>query len=348
MKSNRKINVKRVFLLALLFVAVAVSSVAVLFGLYDRESVSAGEESIREVAVAESSAAPSDTAVEGDTEKWKEGIVSYNGRNYRYRSRLKNYLIMGIDNDGIAEEAADGLSGGQSDAMFLVCLDTEAKSVKIIAINRNTMVPVDIYDENGEYLGRMDLQICLQHGYGDGMKLSCSRSVEAVERMFDNVPISGYIALNMGGIENLNDAIGGVTLTPEQDVVYNGLRIDKGEEITLNGKQAYAWLRARDIDQFGSADMRLERHMQYISAFLKKLMSDTGKASAIYEAVSDYMVTSVDPVKLINSTKGVSFSDEDMVTVKGETILNGEYEEFHADSEALKEVIMNVFYEEVK
>jgi LCP family protein required for cell wall assembly len=232
--------------------------------------------------------------------------------------------------------------------MFLVSLDTETKSIKVIAINRNTMVPVDIYDENGEYLGRMDLQICLQHGYGDGMKLSCSRSVEAVERMFDNVPISGYIALNMGGIESLNDAIGGVTLTPGQDVVYDGLRINKGEEITLNGKQAYAFLRARDVDQFGSADMRLERHMQYITAFLKKLMNDTGKAAAVYEAVSDYMVTSVDPVKLINSTKGLSFTDEDMITVAGETILNDEYEEFHVDPEALKEVIMTVFYEEVK
>jgi hypothetical protein len=37
-----------------------------------------------------------------------------------------------------------------------------------------------------------------------------------------------------------------------------------------------------------------------------------------------------------------------MITVAGETILNGEYEEFHADPEALKAVIMTVFYEEVK
>ncbi len=335
-------------MLALLFVAAVVSSVAVLFGLYDKESVNASEENTGRETVTQTETAIRNASEPNDAEKWKEGIISYNGADYRYRSRLKNYLIMGIDNDGIAEEAADGLSGGQSDAMFLVSLDTAGKSVKVIAINRNTMVPVDIYDENGEYLGRMDLQICLQHGYGDGMKLSCTRSVEAVERLFDNVPISGYIALNMGGIENLNDAIGGVTLTPEQDVVYDGLRINKGEEITLNGKQAYAFLRARDIDQFGSADMRLERHMQYITAFLKKLMNDTGKAAAVYEAVSDYMVTSVDLVKLINSTKDMSFSDEDMITVDGQTVLNGEYEEFHTDPQALKDVIMTVFYEEVK
>ena len=59
-----------------------------------------------------------------------------------------------------------------------------------------------------------------KHGYGDGMELSCERSVAAVSRLFYNLPISGYAAINMGAIPALNDAVGGVQVTVLDDVIY--------------------------------------------------------------------------------------------------------------------------------
>ncbi|MBQ7562799.1 MAG: LCP family protein [Lachnospiraceae bacterium] len=338
-------------MIAFLFVAAAISATAIYFGFSGNRPVNASEETKEQVTEAQSGTEETyevSSVPETDGEKWQEGMVAYNGKIYKYKDSVKNYLFMGIDNDDIVSEAPDGLSGGQSDAMFLLSIDSRNEKISVIAINRNTIVPVDIYDESGTYLGQMPLQICLQHGYGDGMKLSCSRSVEAVKRLFNNIPVSGYISLNMGGIPALNDAIGGIELTPVQDVSFKGITITRGVRLTLNGRQAYAYLRARDVDEFGSADKRLKRQVQYITIYLEKLMKDSSKAGAVYDAVSDYMVTSVDLVKLVGSAKNMEFSVRDMITIPGNTILNGEYEEFYPDPQGLQDIIMNVFYEEVE
>ena len=68
--------------------------------------------------------------------------------------------------------------------MFLAVMNPHDKSVSIIAVNRNAMALVDVYDEDGVYMGQYTKQITLQHGYGDGMELSCERSVAAVSRTF--------------------------------------------------------------------------------------------------------------------------------------------------------------------
>ena len=278
-------------------------------------------------------------------EKWNEGLIMYDGQLYKYNENLQNYLFMGIDNDNIAAPAADGISGGQSDAMFLLVLDEVKRDVKIIAINRNTMVPVDVYDEEGNFLVQMELQICLQHGYGDGMKLSCIRSVEAVDRLFRNVPISGYMSLNMGGLAAVNDAIGGVEITPIESVKRGDIVIPQGTPINLTGEQAYAYIRTRDVDKFASANDRLERQKQYILAFIRKLLDNPGLANKLYEAGQDYIVASIDLPKLINSAKDMTFDENSMYTIKGETEFKDDFEQFRPDEEEMIRLILEVFYQ---
>ncbi|MCR5268636.1 MAG: LCP family protein [Lachnospiraceae bacterium] len=280
-------------------------------------------------------------------EKWSEGIVVYNGKKYRYKNGLQNYLFLGIDNDEKVAPAADGISGGQSDAMFLLITDRNAQEIKIIAINRNTIVPIDVYDEAGNYLVQMDLQICLQHGYGDGMKLSCTRSVDAVNRLFKGIPISGYIALNMGGLPAVNDAIGGVELTPIESVKRGDITIKKGESVVLNGEQAYAYLRTRDVDAFGSANDRLKRQEQYILAVIEKLLADPSKANRIYEDGADYIVASIDLPKLVKDSKDMIFTEDQLYAVPGETVFRDDFERYEVDEDGMIRLILNVFYEEL-
>lgn len=280
-------------------------------------------------------------------EKWNEGLIRYRGKFYRYKENLQNYLFLGIDNDGIVEPAADGISGGQSDAMFLLVVDHAKQEVSIIAINRNTIVPIDVYDREGNFIVQMDLQICLQHGYGDGMKLSCMRSVEAVDRLFRGIPISGYISLNMGGLADVNDAIGGVELTPIESIKRGEIVLQKGEPLTLSGEQAYVYLRTRDVDEFGSANGRLERQEQYIKAFIAKLMQNPSLGNKLYEAGKDYMVASIDLPKLINSTKDMTFDDDHMYNIVGDTEFADGFERYNVNEQALIELILTVFYEEM-
>lgn len=287
------------------------------------------------------------TLADFSDEKWDEGPVSYGGKLYQYKSGLQNYLFLGIDNDEKVAPAEDGISGGQSDAMFLLVTDRTRREISIIAINRNTIVPIDVYDTEGNYIVQMDLQICLQHGYGDGMKLSCTRSVEAVNRLFKGIPISGYLSLNMGGLAAVNDAMGGVEITPVESIKRGDIVITKGKPVTLNGEEAYAYLRTRDVDAFGSANDRLKRQEQYIAAVIKKLLSEPSKADRIYEAGEDYIVASIDLPKLVRDAKEMTFTDDRLYTLPGETEFKDDFERYNVDEDGMIRLILDVFYEEL-
>ena len=116
--------------------------------------------------------APVLESTESTEEGWQDGWIRYNGQIYAYNEDIMTFLVMGVDNDDVVKKAKDGLSGGQADAMFLAVMNPHDKSVSIIAINRNAMALVDVYDEDGVYMGQYTKQITLQHGYGDGMELS--------------------------------------------------------------------------------------------------------------------------------------------------------------------------------
>lgn len=286
-------------------------------------------------------------------EKWQEGIISYQGRNYIYNSKLKVYLLMGVDSDEPVSAFSEETGGGQSDAMFLLIVNEERQELSVISINRNTMTDIDIYNENGYGLGSMKAQICLQHAFGDGRKLSCSRSVNAVSKLFYNLPISGYMAINMGAIPALNDSVGGVEVEVLQDLNFPeaGVKLKEGEVVTLKGKEAYYYLKGRDITKFNSATERLRREEQYIISFMSTLKSASGgktaKAEDVYYSVADYLVTNLNFADLVENLLGYDFQPERMYTVPGETVKGEKFEEYNVDQEAFYDLIIQIFYQEV-
>lgn len=290
---------------------------------------------------------------ENEEENWEEGDILYQDIHYRYNEEILTFLFMGIDKMGKVRVLKDGIKGGQSDAIFLLVLDPKMKEVSVISVNRNTMTDVDVYDKRGEFVGTTKAQLALQHGYGDGGKISCERSVKAVSNFFYGVPIHGYCAINMGAITRINDAVGGVSLIALDDVP--SINVRKGQEITLKGKRAYAYLHDRDVTSFGSAGGRLERQKQYIDLYADKAIAqmkeDISFPVKLYNTIDDYMVTDVsaDEVSYL-STQILDYHLEDtrMLSLQGETILNEKLEEFHADDRALYELILDVFYYEVE
>ena len=286
-------------------------------------------------------------------EKWQEGIIEYKGRNYLYNPDLKIILLMGVDNDGPAEAVEKMDQGGQSDAMFLLIANEAEQELSVFSIHRNSMTDIDMYDSNGKFVATLPAQICLQHSFGDGRKLSCSRSVEAVSKMFHNLPIYGYVALNMGGVPAVNDSIGGVELEVLQDLKYpeRGVKLKKGDVVRLNGQEAYCYLRGRDVNEYDSATLRLRREEQYIIQFMKQLKEsaggNSGKAEDVYCAIEDYLVTNLNFTDVVETLMGYDFQEERMYTVPGETSQEGVYEEYHIDEEAFYDLMIQVFYKEV-
>ena len=119
-----------------------------------------------------------------------EGQILYDGNIYERNEDLITILIMGIDKETYTEvggasweeEEGSELAGGQADALFLLLLNPHNKQADLIAINRNSMTDVDVFDADGNYTGVFTKQIALQHGYGDGGEESCKRQVQAVSR----------------------------------------------------------------------------------------------------------------------------------------------------------------------
>ena len=297
---------------------------------------------------------PVEETTEEEKVVWQDDWIKHNGKVYDYNEDIITFLVMGIDKSGDVKEVKEGTNGGQADAEFLLVLDPHKKSICVIGINRNTMADVDIYDNTGAYVDTVKAQIAVQHGFGNGVEESCEYQVKAVRKLLYDLPIHGYAAINMSAVPTINDLVGGVDLTAIEDMRKVDYRLREGENIHLNGELAYLYVRWRDYYQFGSADKRLERQKQYLKAFIQKAKSEgkknIGIVSDIYKAVSDEMTTNItmdESLYLAPEVVDYSFSENNFRMIQGETVMGDKFEEFYPDEQALYEMILDVFYEEV-
>lgn len=291
---------------------------------------------------------------EEEEEVWQSGWVKYEDKIYAYNEDILTFLIMGIDKNSEVKEVEEGTRGGQADALFLLTLNPHNREAKIIGINRNTMTDIDIYNEEGAYVTTTKAQLAVQHGFGNGMEESCEYQKKAVSKLMYDLPIHGYCAINMSGIETINDAVGGVEVLVLEDLTKADAALVKGESVHLTGKNAFWYVKYRDTKEFGSADKRLERQKQYLTAFTAKakeaIRKDVTVPVKLYQAISSMMVTdvTVDEVAYLSSKAAdYYFPTGGFRTLTGETVMGERFEEFYADEEALYRLILEVFYEEV-
>lgn len=327
--------------------------------LYARSK--AGTPTLDTVETEEQASAPE------EVEEWEAGWVRYKGDVYAYNEDILPILFMGIDDNNPVKEAEDSVHGGQADSLFLLIMNPHTKQISLLSINRNTMAEIDVYEPDGTYVGKQVRQICLAHGFGNGLAQSCERQVSAVSELLYDLPIGAYVSLNMGAIPTINDAIGGVTLTAIEDVPYQQYAfvtsgknpivgtIKKGEEVTLDAAKAYAYTRWRKTDEDFSADARLERQKQYLREFMKTmkpvLKSNPSKAISLYNAVSPYMVTNIDITELsylVGQIGDYSLNIDEVYSLAGESVTTERYEEFHVDEDALYDLMIKLFYEKVE
>lgn len=307
-------------------------------------------------------ALPARMVGEETAEPLPAGAIRYNGKTYAYKQDVITFLCMGIDRNGVVEASEDLYQGGQADTLILAVLDQKEKKISLIAVNRDTMTEISVFDRNGLYAGKETAQIALAHAYGDGLEQSCENTVEAVSHLFYGIPIHGYFAMNMEVINILNDAIGGVTVTIPESAAGADMEIDNqryktgwqtGETVHLMGNDAYTFVRYRDVEQAESADARLERQKQYLQAFALQaktaIKADLTLPVRLYGEIAPYMVTDIsarEAVYLTGEAIDYKFSEEDIYSMQGEVKMGEIFEEFYQDDTALYELILKVFYEE--
>lgn len=286
---------------------------------------------------------------------WKEGWIRYQGRIYEYNEDILTFLVMGIDKMEEVSESEDEISGGQSDALFLVIANPDDRSIRILAINRDTMTDIVAYHAGaGGTSPTVTGQIAVQHGFGDGRELSCELTRDAVSKLFYDLPISGYVSVNMAAIPEINDAVGGVDVTCLEDMSRMIKGAKEGVELHLEGMNAFWYVKYRDTAIFESARGRLARQKQYLTKFMEKAIAATRQNIALpidlYGKLKQYMVTDVttdELAYLASELAGYSFDQGAIYMMEGTTVQGEKYEEFYPDYDALRDLMIQLFYREV-
>lgn len=277
--------------------------------------------------------------------------VLYDGHTYRLNTNLTTILFLGVDKRELAEDAVSG-EGGQADAVMLIAMDTETGKTKLLCISREAYAQVDVYSAGGSFIGTRSEQLCLAYAYGDGKKTSCENMRRSVSRLLYGLPIGKYLALDMDGVVAANEAVGGVTLTSISDLkLYeSGRELHAGEEITLHGRDAEAYIRARDHAKLESNLERMERQKQYMLEFAKLVTTrskeDLTTPVTLFSALSPYMETdlSLSDVAFLSTCYLQNGAAFDFRSVDGTADrLNGS-PVYYLDDEDLFEAILDVFY----
>lgn len=191
-------------------------------------------------------------------------------------------LLLGIDtgDDGRVEQ-------GRSDTTIVATVNPRDKQTTLVSLVRDTYVDIP-----GQ--GKQDK---LNHAYAFG---GASLAMDTVENYL-NIPINHYVSINMAGLKELVNAVGGIEVNNNLTFSQDGYDFTIGK-ISLDGEQALSYSRMRYEDPNGDYG-RQERQRKVIEGIVQKVLSlnSVSNYQEILTAVSDNMKTdlSFDDMKKI-------------------------------------------------
>ena len=292
------------------------------------------------------------TAVTREEAEEKEAIY-YNGSKYVPNKDLSTLLILGID-DPVLTESETVRNQSQADFILLAVFDPAAETCKMIQINRDSMCEIPLLDSAGKNIGTRKEQIALSHTYGSSQAQRCENTVKAVTDLMYGIKIDNYFAITMDGIPILNDPVGGVTVTIEDDFTGVDETLIKGETVTLTSENVEHYVRSRFTRQDDSTNIaRMRRQRTYMSGLFQKLgeanRKDSGFFLRAYDAISGSMVSDCSVDQMSDYAELLSdYQLSDIVTLEGESVLGETYMEYYPDEAALQQLVIDTFYQKVE
>lgn len=274
-KKNRKKVIKRRVILGIVAALVGLLIGAVLFGLwykhylYTRMEIIPTEESATIVDESGNTVFIADL-----TEPTEFELITNEG--------IHNFLLIGVDARGSGRNVR-----GNSDVNMVMSVDSEAGTIKMISIAR------DSYAYVPGYSNPMKINAAMAYGGPDLLEAT-------IENML-RIEIDGYAFVNFYNMANVIDAVGGVYVYASESEVYaeHGLNWNLAElnnlqgldpsyqavsgsgNLWLNGRQAVAYARIRYV---GNGDYeRSERQVEVLRSLLSQYsaMSVTSKVAAM-------------------------------------------------------------------
>lgn len=188
-----------------------------------------------------------------------------------------NVLLLGVDQ---REDDA-----GRSDALMVMSLDPANNSMKLISIPR---------DSRTEIVGHGTTDK-INHAYAFG---GVDMAIDTVENFLDT-DIDYFAEMNMEGLSDFVDAVGGITVNNQLDWIDEGY-YEKGYhyaqgEIQLDGPKAMGYVRMRHLDPDGDFG-RNARQRQVIQAVIDKgaSINSVSKIDDILGALGNNVETNMD------------------------------------------------------
>ena len=193
-------------------------------------------------------------------------------------------------------------------------------------------------------------QLALAHTYGSGGKDSCENTLKAVSGYLYGIGIDHYVSFTMDAITILNDSVGGVTVTVNDDFTGIDDTLVKGQTVTLYGQHAVNFIRSRmSMTEDPTNLNRLSRQREYLSSLYDRIRqvsaSDGDIIDSAFVKITDYIVTDTTVNTLSQlAEKLTGYEFLGIETIEGETVKGERFTEFYADEELLQKQIIRLFY----
>ena len=166
-----------------------------------------------------------------------------------------NVLLLGTDTGALGRSYK-----GRTDTIMMMTVNPKQGKTTIVSLPRDMKVNLP------DYADESPAKINAAYTYG-GVK----EAIKTIQKYYQ-VPIDGYLLVNMGGLEKAINQVGGVEVTSPLTFDYEGYHFTKGTTYTMNGKKALAFSRMRYDDPDGDYG-RQKRQRIIIMALLKKTAS---------------------------------------------------------------------------
>lgn len=280
--------------------------------------------------------------------------ITWKDKEYQYNSLITTVLYAGLDSTDPLKASETYSNKARADSISVVILDKKKKKMSILALNRDTMTEIRRYTRTGEDMGTYVSHLGYAYSYGDGGEVSCEDLKEAVEKLL-GISIDEYAVTNQSSITSINDLVGGVTVTvPNDDLAAMYPELKKGAVVTLDDSNVKDFLQHRDTAADFSNEGRIERQQAYVTAYVDllkdRLASEPDQLWQEIGQMNDYLQTSITKNKYLSLARlleKVSFTDADYYRPTGKDSAGELHDEFYVDEDALRQLVIDLFYEEV-
>lgn len=288
-------------------------------------------------------------AVYGATNEWFDSniTVEYEGTTYRYREMdITNYLWIGVNDAQITDEGSQ--ENGLAVLLVLLSADKKNQTITPIIVDPDTIIAV-VDEENSS--GGKRIRIGQANALPGEDMTGSDDTVLALSQLFYGVPIDHYIAVDIDGISILNDAIGGVPITMEDDLTELDPELVQGTTVSLNGQQARKVLCGQINQEDGAGTSRTELQKVYLDHLRAKLLEHTdGKLYLLKELskLDRYYVTDLEGSELLSVLRRYeNYEWKESIDLPGE-YHSGEdgAQEFWVNESEMWEVLKDLWFKE--